>query len=179
MYKFGKRIATLLLTATMAVSTAMGAFAAGSPVKGNSDSSTTVTAVTTSAATVAVTDVQSTTKTAVINNTVTVGGKTYTVDIISTNTIKTKYNKVSLVMNSTTKVKAKIAKNKSAKKTKKIVIRAASGQKLTASQFNKKAFKGFKGKVYVRKSAMTKKQYNKLVKKLRKGGFKGKTIYKK
>ena len=68
----------------------------------------------------------------------------------------------------------KVAKTKSGKKTKKIVVKAAEGQKLTASQFDKKAFKGFKGKIVIRKSAMSKKEYNKLVKKLRKDGFKGK-----
>ena len=66
--------------------------------------------------------------------------------------------------------------SKKAKKTKKIVIKAADGQKVAASQFSKKAFKGFKGKIVVKKSAMTKKQFKKLVKKLRKGGFKGKIV---
>ena len=82
-------------------------------------------------------------------------------------------------MNDKTKVGAKIVKSKNAKKTKKIVITATKGKKLNASQFNKKAFKGFKGKIIVKKSAMTKKQFKKLAKKLRKGGFKGKIVRKK
>ncbi len=179
MYKFGKKIVTLLLTAAMAVSTVTSAFAINSPVTGNTVANSTVTAVTTGTDTVAVTDVQSTSNTAVITNTVTKNGKTYTVNYIASGTIKAKYSKVYIILNNTTLVKAKIAKSKKARKTKKIVISAASGQKLNATQFNKKAFKGFKGKIVIKKSAMTKKQYKKLVKRLRKGGFKGKIVYKK
>lgn len=178
MYKFGKKMAALLLTAVVAVSTVTSAFAVNSPVSGNSDSSTTVTGATTSDNTITVTGVTSTSKTATIPATVTSGNKTYTVDNIATGTIAAKYSKVYLILNDTTTVSAKIAKSKKAKKTKKLVISAASGKKLTAAQFNKKAFKGFKGKITVKKSAMSKKQFKKLVKRLRKGGFKGKIVYK-
>ena len=109
---------------------------------------------------------------------VSTGGNTYAVDVIGTGTITKKYKLVTLELTEKTKVGPSIAKTKKAKKTKKIVIKAADGQKLTASQFDKKAFKGFKGKIVVKKSAMTKKQFKKLVKKLRKGGFKGKIIRK-
>ena len=43
----------------------------------------------------------------------------------------------------------------------------------------KKAFKGFKGKIIIKKKAMSKTQFNKLKAKLKKGGFKGKISYKK
>ena len=173
MKKFGKKISALILAA-VSISCVVPAFAANSPVSGNSDADTKVSAVTTSDKTCKVTDVTSTSDTAVIPAQVTSGGKTYAVDVIATNTIKDKYSKGYMVMNSTTKVEPKVAKTKSGKKTKKIVVKAAEGQKLTASQFDKKAFKGFKGKIVIRKSAMSKKEYNKLVKKLRKDGFKGK-----
>ena len=117
-------------------------------------------------------------KTVTITNVVSTDGKTYAVDVIGTGVITKKYKLVTLELNNQTKVGASVAKTKKAKKTKKIVIKAADGQKLTASQFDKKAFKGFKGKIVVKKSAMTKKQFKKLVKKLRKGGFKGKIIRK-
>ena len=174
MKKFGKKISALILAAAVSISCVVPAFAANSPVSGNSDADTKVSAVTTSDKTCKVTDVTSTSDTAVIPAQVTSGGKTYAVDVIATNTIKDKYSKGYMVMNSTTKVEPKVAKTKSGKKTKKIVVKAAEGQKLTASQFDKKAFKGFKGKIVIRKSAMSKKEYNKLVKKLRKDGFKGK-----
>lgn len=140
---------------------------------------TTVEGVTTGDKTVAITNVITNNDKVTIPEVVSTGGKTYVVDEIGSGAIAKKYKQVTLILNENTKVKANIAKSKQAKKTKKIVIKAANGQKLTASQFDKKAFKGFKGKIVVKKSAMTKKQFKKMVKKLRKGGFKGKIVYSK
>lgn len=176
MNKFGRKVSALLLAAAVAVSTVVPAFAANSPVSGNVDSNTTVAGTVQADNTVAVNKVTSTEKTATIPASITSSGKTYNVSEIKTGTIQKKYDKVTLVLNSSTKVDSKIAKSKKAKKTKKIVVKAAAGQKLKASQFDKKAFNGLKGKVIVKKSAMTKKQYDKLVKKLRKGGFNGKIV---
>ena len=174
MYKFGRKISALLLAAAVTVSAVVPVFAANSPVSGNAAGDTKVTTVTTSDKTVKVTDVSSTGDVAVIPATVTQGGKTYAVDIVATNTIKDKYDKVYLVMNEKTKVEPKVAGTKKSKKTKKIVVKAAEGQMLTASQFDEEAFKGFKGKIVIKKSAMSKKEFKKLKKKLKEGGFKGK-----
>lgn len=95
---------------------------------------------------------------------------------IFANTIKAKYKTITLILNNTTKVEPKIAKIKKARKSKKLIIKAADGQKLKASQFDKK---GFKGTIVIKKSAMTRKQFRKLLRKLRKGGFRGKIRYKK
>ena len=175
MYKFGRKISALVLAAVVTVSTVLPAFAAGSPVTGKGDSDTTVSGETLADETVAVTGVTSTTKTATIPSSL----DNHKVSVIRTASIKNKFSTVTLILNSDTKVEPMVAKSKKAKKTKKIVIKAADGQRITASQFYKKAFKGFKGKIVVKKSAMTKKQFKKLKKKLRKGGFKGKIVNKK
>ena len=183
MSKLGRKVSALLLATSVVISTVVPAFAANSPTTGNTptgtpvaatDGASTVEGTTTSDTTAAVNKVSSTDKTAVIPNTIKANSKDYLVDEIKTGTIKDKYNKVTMILNSTTKVDAQVAQSKKAKKTKKIVIQAADGQKLKAAKFNKKAFKGFKGKVVVKKSAMSKKEFNKLKKKLKKGGFKGK-----
>ena len=168
MSKFGRKVSALLLAAAVAVSTAVPAFAASSPVTGKTGSDTTVYGEVKND-TVSVDKVVSKGKTAVVPGYVTSGDKTYSVSEIKTK----KYNKVTLYLHSSAKVREQIAKNKNAKKTKKIVIEAV-GKKLKASHFSKKAFKGFKGKIIVKKSAMSKKEFKKLVKRLRKGGFKGK-----
>lgn len=175
MNKFKRNITALLVAASVILGVVTPVFAVNSPVSGKSNSNTTVSGTVQADNTVAVNGVTSTTKKATISNTV----DGHVVSSIETGTIGKKYDSVTLILNNTTKVKAKIAKSKKAKKTKKVVIKSAAGQKLTASQFDKKAFKGFKGKIVVKKSSMTKKQYNKLVKRLRKGGFKGKIVYKK
>ena len=172
MSKFGRKVSALLLAAAVAVSTAVPAFAAGSPVSGKTGSDTTVYGEVKNE-TVSIDKVVSKGKTAVVPGYVTSGDKTYSVSEIKTGTITKKYNKVTLYLHSSAKVREQIAKNKNAKKTKKIVIEAV-GKKLKASHFSKKAFKGFKGKIIVKKSAMSKKEFKKLVKRLRKGGFKGK-----
>ncbi len=180
MNRFGRKVSALVLAAAVTVASVVPAFAANSPVSGKSDSSTTVNAtVNKDGKSVTVKSISSTGKSATIPASVKSGGKNYSVSEIKTNSIQKKYNKVTIVMNDKTKVDAKIVKSKNAKKTKKIVITATNGKKLNASQFNKKAFKGFKGKIIVKKSAMTKKQFKKLAKKLRKGGFKGKIAWKK
>lgn len=178
MNKIGRKVSALLLAAAVTAGTVFPAFAAGSPVEGNGDSNTTVSGITKEDGTVEVDEVTSTTDTATIPAEIESDGKAYKVSVIKTGTFKARYKRATLVLNSDTKVEASIAKSKKAKKTKKFVIKAASGQKLKAKQFNKKAFKDFKGKIVVKKSAMSKKQFNKLKKKLIKGGFKGKIVYK-
>ena len=172
MSKFGRKVSALLLAAAVAVSTAVPAFAASSPISGKTGSDTTVYGDVNNE-TVSIDKVVSEGKTAVVPGYVTSGDKTYSVNEIKTGAITKKYNKVTLYLHSSTKVREQIAKNKNAKKTKKTVIEAVD-KKLKASQFSKKAFKGFKGKIIVKKSAMSKKEFKKLVKRLRKGGFKGK-----
>ena len=176
MSKFGRKVAAFLLASAVAVSTVVPSFAANSPVSGNGDSNTTVSGIVQQDKTVAVDNVNSSSDTATIPASFKVKDTNYAVSEIKSGTIKDKYKRVTLILNSSTQVKPQIAMSKKAKKTKKIVIKAADGQKLAASQFSKKAFKGFKGKIVVKKSAMTKKQFKKLVKKLRKGGFKGKIV---
>ena len=173
MSKFGRKVSALLLAAAVAVSTAVPAFAASSPISGKTGSDTTVYGEVKNE-TVSIDKVVSKEKTAVVPGYVTSGDKTYSVDEIKTGAITKKYNKVTLYLHSSTKVREQIAKNTNAKKTNKIVIGAVDGEKLKASQFSKKAFKGFKGKIRVKKSAMSKKEFKKLVKRLRKGGFKRK-----
>ena len=174
MNKLARKVSALLLAAAVTVTTVVPAFAANSPVAGNGDSNTKVSGIVQTDNTVAIDNVTSTTEAATIPASVTSKDKTYAVSEIKTDTIKTTYDRVTIVLNNFTKVRKSIALSKEAKKTKKIVIKAANGQRVTASQFSKKAFKGFKGKVVVKKSAMSKKQFRKLKKKLRKGGFKGK-----
>ena len=128
---------------------------------------------------VKVTKVTSTTNNALIPAyVVSEKGNTYSVDEIATGAIQDEYNKVTLVLTRNTKVRANIANTDEAKETKKFVIRAQKGHKLKAKQFSKKAFKNYTGKIVVYASAMTKKEYKKLVKRLAKGGFKGTIVYK-
>lgn len=128
---------------------------------------------------VKVTKVKSTTRNALIPAYVTSAkGNTYSVDVIATGAIEDEYDKVTLILTRNTKIRANIAKSDKAKQTKKFVIKARKGQKLKAKQFNKKAFKNYTGKIVVYASAMTEKQFKKLVKRLTKGGFKGTIVYK-
>lgn len=191
MNKLGRKLSALLLAAAVSVSAVSPAFAAGSPTQGqpvgtpvagdSTNSQSTISGYVDGEKTMTVTGVNAKGLTAKIPASLKASnGQTYDIDVIATGTIKKKYKKVTLVLNPTTKVQSKVAKAKKAKKTKKIVIKAAKADKsLTAAQFSKKAFKGLKGKIVVKKSAMTKKQFKKLRKKLRKGGFKGKIVYKK
>lgn len=128
---------------------------------------------------VKVTKVTSTTNNALIPAyVVSARGNTYSVDVIATGAIQDEYDKVTLVLTKNTKVHANIANSDEAKKIKKFVIRAKKGNKLKAKQFSKKAFKNYTGKIVVYASSMTKKEFKKLVKRLAKGGFKGKLVYK-
>ena len=179
MNRLAKRLAALALAGTMMVSASLTAFAAGSPVAGNVGNDTSVAGTTTSDTGVKVENVTSDTDTAYVPSSVTLGGKTYSVDRIATSTLKQKtMKKVTLAVTSNTKFSKKVVKVKSAKKLKRVVVTSTSG-KLKATNFAKTAFKGYKGKLIVKKNAMTKAQYKKLVKRLRKGGFKGKIYYKK
>ncbi len=128
---------------------------------------------------VKVTKVKVTGKKALITaNVISEKGNTYSVDEIATGAIKKKCNKVTMFLTGNTKVRASIAKSKKARQTKKFVIKAKKGEKLKATQFSKKAFKKCTGKIIVYASAMTKKEFKKLVKRLKKGGFKGHIVYK-
>jgi hypothetical protein len=128
---------------------------------------------------VKVTKVTSTTNNALIPAyVVSEKGNTYSVDEIATGAIKKKCNKVTMFLTGNTKVRASIAKSKKARQTKKFVIKAKKGEKLKATQFSKKAFKKCTGKIIVYASSMTKKEFKKLVKRLKKGGFKGHIVYK-
>jgi len=102
------------------------------------------------------------------------------VNKISTGAVNDKtYDKITFELWNRTKVKKNVLKGK-AKKTKTVVItKTKKAHKLVAKRFNKKAFKGYKGKIIVKKFAMSKKQFKKLKKRLKKGGFKGKIVYKK
>ena len=87
-------------------------------------------------------------------------------DVIRDKHDQEKYDELTLVLRNTTKVEAQVAKLKKAKKTKKIVITAAAGQKIKASQFYKKAFKKFQGQDHCQEERDDKKQFRKLKKSL-------------
>ena len=87
------------------------------------------------------------------------------------------YKSITLTVNGNTKFGKSILKDKKARKAKSVRITSTNG-KLRASNFNKKAFKGYKGKLIISKKSMTKKEFNKLKKKLKKGGMKGKIVRK-
>ena len=179
MNKAMKRIAALVLAGVMTISASMSAFAVGSPVSGNIGNNTSVKGTTTSKDGVEVHEVQSSSTKATVSSTVKLNGKTYNVDSIGTNTItQKKLKKVTFSVTGKTTFKKKVVKVKTAKKLKTVVITSSKG-KLKAKNFNKSAFKGYKGKIVVKKKAMTKKEFNKLKKRLKKGGFKGKISYKK
>ncbi len=173
MNRLGKKIAALVLAAVVAVSTVTCAFAANSPINGNMDSTTTFSGNNTSKNTMTITSVSSTTDVATIPSYVTIKGVQYYVTEIATGAINKTYDSVTIVMNSDTIISARIMKSKKARKTSRIVIRAASGKKLKASQFDMEAFKKYKGKIIVKKSAMSKKQFKQLKTWLFMGGFKG------
>lgn len=155
------------------------ALAANSPDKGPVTPTTQVGVEITGKNTVAITSISSKEKKVTIPATISSNGETYIVSKIKKGSIKEKYDQVTLILDTSTEVDKTICVTKKAKKTKKIVIKANDNKKkLKARQFNKTGFKGFKGKIIVKKSAMTKKEFKKLVKKLRKGGFKGKIVRK-
>lgn len=149
MSKVTKRIAALILAAAMMVTAVPSAFADPSPVGGNEPTSVTI-------------EVKKSKKAAVKSGAVT-----------------TAYDTVTLVLYQRNKVKKTVLKG-AGKNSKTVVItKAKKAQKLLAKKFDSKAFKGYKGKIIVRKSAMTKSEYKKLKAKLKRGGFKGKISYKK
>ena len=177
MNKITGKLLTLLITASIALSTAACAFAAGSPTTGNTTPETTiVTKPAKKSSEVKVVSAKSRTGNLFIAGKQ--NGKY--VKVIAGKTINDKkYDKITLECYKRTRVKANVLGKKS-RKTKTVVItKAKTAKKLIAKRFNKKAFKGYKGKIVVRKSAMTKKQYRLLKKKLKAGGFKGKMYYRK
>ena len=102
------------------------------------------------------------------------GGNVYPVETIASGSIKGKtYKRVDLVVGRNTRFRKNIVKGAKAKKTKTITVTCSDGQ-LKASSFDKKAFNGYRGKLIIRKKSITKKEFTKLKKNLKKGGFKGK-----
>lgn len=105
-------------------------------------------------------------------------GSSQPVGEIASGAVKGKtYNTISLNVNRNTKFGKNILKDKKAKKTKTVRITCTNG-KLKASSFNKKAFSGYKGKLVISKKSISKKEFSKLKKKLKKGGMKGKIVRK-
>ena len=179
MRKFGKNLTAMVLAAAVMVSAACTAFAAGSPVEGNIGNNTTGKTETVSDTGVKVTGATSTDKEMYIDSVVHGENGDYDVDVIGTGTVAAKKSKVTIAVKDTTTFEKQVLKGKGLK-TKKVVLRigATRNGKLKAANFNKKAFKGYKGKIVVRKGSISKKEFKKLVKKLKKGGFKGKIVRK-
>ena len=176
MYRLAKRMAALVLAGAMMVSAATSAFAAGSPSSGNK---TTDPAVKTAADTNGDLKITSATSS---KDTLFVAGlqSGKHVKTINSGAIGSKkYKTITLELFQRTNVKKNVINKKAKKTTKVIITKHKNAKKLKAKKFNKAAFKNFKGKIIVKKSAMTKKEFNKLKKKLKSGGFKGKISYKK
>jgi hypothetical protein len=192
-------MAAMVLAAAMALTTVTSAFAASSPGKdtpvapttkpgdvitgkadGTAGDNTDMTGVVNTNGGVTITKASNSGSTLDISSyMVTNKGEAFDVDVVATGSISgKKYSKITLGTKASTTFQKKIVKGKKANKSKKIIITTRTNEtgKLKASNFHKQAFKGFKGKIIVRKKAMTKKQFKKLVKKLRKGGFKGKIV---
>ena len=172
MSRLAKRMAAMVLAAAMMVCAGTEAFAANpSGGSGNTKSDTTITTTKASSDEVNVTKASST------KDTLFVAGKQKGKKILSLASgvvSNKKYKTITFEVYRRTKWKKNILK-KNAKKTKKVIItKAKDAKKLVAKKFNSKAFKGYTGKIIVKKGAMTKKEFNKLKKKLKKGGFKGK-----
>ena len=178
MSKLTKRVAVLFLTGAIVVSSAAMAFAAGSPTAGKTTVDEGVAKVTVDTAKDGTADVTGVTpenkKTSVVVNATVkdANGASYTVTTVKTSTLTMPCKAVTFNVNGGTKFEKQVVKK--GVKIKQINIKSADGTTFTAKDFNKKAFKGFKGKIKVAKNAMSKKQFNKLAKQLKKGGFKGK-----
>ena len=179
MNRLAKRMAALVLAGTMMVSAATSAFAAtGSATGGNTKPSEQVTTAADSKGDVKITSATSSADTLFVAGLQ--SGKH--VRTINSGAIGSKkYSTITLELFERTAVKKNVI-NKKAKATKKVIItKHKNAKKLKAKKFNKAAFKnlGKKCTIVVKKSAMTKKEFNKLKKKLKKGGFKGKIKYQK
>ena len=177
MYKFRKRLAALVLAATVVMTSSVFASSVvNSPVSGttNNSSSTVSGKALDTKQNTDIEKAKSTTKNLVIASIVKQDTRTFAVTRINTGAVSgKKYNKITIYCKSNVQFQKQVIKGKSLK-SKKLIITIANGQsKLKAKNFNKKAFKGFKGTITVKKKAMTKKEFNKLKKKLKKGGFKG------
>ena len=179
MRKFGKNLTAMVLAAAVMASTVCTAFAAGSPVTGNVGKNTTGTGTAVSDTGMKLTKATSSSKTMYIDSVIHDEKGDYDVDVIATGTVTSKKKKVTFAVKDTTKFEKQVLKGKGLK-TKKVVLRigASRSGKLTAANFNRKAFKGYKGKIVVRKKYMSAKEFKKLKKKLKKGGFKGKIVRK-
>lgn len=173
-----KRLAAAILAAVMLMSAGTSVFAAGSPTKGNSNPDTIITTKPAKKSSeIKVVGAQST------KNTLFIAGKQKGkyVKVIEKHTVKKnkKYDKITFELYKRTRVKKDVLTGKS-KKSKKIIIKKAkSAKKLVAKHFSKYAFRGYKGTIVIKKSAMTRKQFNLLKKKLKSGGCKAKISYKK
>lgn len=178
MGKAVKRLTAAILAAAMIMSVGTTVFAAGSPTKGNNTPDTIITTKPAEKSNeVKVVGAQST------KDTLFIAGKQNGkyVKVIAKHTVKKdkKYSKITFELYKRTRVKKDVLTGKS-KKSKKIVIKKAkTAKKLVAKHFSKYAFRGYKGTIVVKKSAMTRTQFNLLKKKLRNGGCKAKITYKK
>jgi len=191
MNKTFRNLAIFALSAVMAVSGTSAVFAAGSPQTGGTPVAQTGVAVAstptqTAAAVTTSTDggatlesIQANVKTVKVGTVVTVngqptavvtvGGVNYKLETIAKSAVSTtKTKKVTLTVNSDTKFNSYVIGSKARKsgKLKNVYIKTASG-KLTAANFDKKAFKKYKGNVRIKKGCMTKTEYKKLKKRLK------------
>ena len=154
MRKFTKRFAAMILAATMLIASGTEAFAATSPTGGNKTPTKKTDTLLVSA------DKQAKYK------------KT-----VPTSVTSTQYKTITFEVYAKTKWKKNVLKGDAKKTTTVIIKKAPKAGRLKAKKFNSKAFKGYKGNIIVKKSAMKKKQFKLLKKKLKKGGFKGKISY--
>lgn len=180
MFNRTRKLVAAVVAAACVMTGASAAFAAGSPTKGSTPKAEAVTVEypkgtdsyqTSADGTAKVTAVNATkTKNATVHSEIVSNNVKYTVTTVATNAFKGQKHVKKIYLGRSV-VKAEKKAFSGAKKLKKVYVRTA--KKFT---FKKGAFKGLKtGKmtVYVNKK-MSKKNYKKLVKSLRKAGFKGK-----
>lgn len=176
-----KKLIALALSLTLVMGLATTALAAESPAKGPTPPSKPVAgtatvngeAVVTSADGTATVTAAPNNKKTTIASTVVVNGVTYNVTTVAANAVGGKTQKVTLAPGVTRISNKAFAK---AKKLKTIKFNCKPGTKASDYSIGKKAFKGRNTRKMTIKvnSNMSKKQFKKLVKKLRNAGFKGK-----
>ena len=111
----------------------------------------------------------------VVSSTATANGKQVKVGSVKTGAVRDKkYRKITFNVDAGTKFGKGILRGKKALGSSKVVINAVSGGKLKASNFHKKAFTGYRKTVVITKRSISKKEFGKLKRKLKKGGFRGK-----
>ena len=171
-----KKLVALLFTLALCLGLATTAFAAGSKtdapqaIQGQKVENVTVNTSTNKTATVTKTDNK---KTVTLPTKVKVKGVTYPVTAVAKNAVGTKT--VSLTAGSKVK-EIKAGAFSKAKKIKTIKLKMVSGAKASSYKIAKGAFKGIstKNATVIIGKHMSLKEYNKLVKKFKAAGFKGK-----